>query len=164
MATFEQIEMEIASMLDVQDDELTPEQKAEMDKYLEELAAAEANKVDGFAQFVKVQGARAKAIKEEAQRLAARARAIENRISWLKAHYMTNMLAFNLTKIAGGIYTVSLRNSKSVRVDESALDTLPAELKKVTVEPRKTEIRKALEAGQELAGCSIEETQSLNIR
>lgn len=164
MATFEQIETEIMTMLDVSDDELTEEQKATMDAYLQELAQAEANKVDNFAQFVKVQTARAKAIREEAQRLSARARAIDNRIAGLKEYYQRNMGTFGLTKIQGGIYTVSLRHNKAVLVEDGALDALPIEYKSIKVEPRKTEIKRALEAGQELAGCSIVETQSLNIR
>lgn len=164
MATFAQLEMEISAMLDLQDEELSPEQREELDKYLQELGDAEANKVDNFAQFVKVQTARAKAIREEAQRLSARARAIDNRIAGLKEYYQRNMGTFGLTKIQGGIYTVSLRNNKSVQVDDTALEALPLEYKNVKVEPRKTEIKKAIEAGQELAGCRIVETQSLNIR
>lgn len=162
MPSLKDIEFEIASMLDVADEELTEEQRLAMDAYLNELADAEASKVDGFAGFIKVQTARAKAIKEEAQRLAARAKAIENKIASMKQYYQFVLTQHDLTKLSGNVYTISLRNSKSVQVED--IDALPQEYKKVTVEACKIEIKKALEAGTAIAGCSIVEKQSLNIR
>ena len=162
--TFAAIQQEIASMLDVADEELTEEQRATMDAYLNELGQQEAEKVDSFAAFIRIQTAMAKALKEEAKYLSGRAKTIENRIDGLKAHYQHVMTMNNLTKIAGTTHTISLRNNKSVAVSETVIDSLPDEYKKVTIEPRKTEIKKALEAGVVLEGCKIVETQSLNIR
>lgn len=164
MPSLKDIEFEIATMLDIPDEELDEEQKLAMEAYLAELGEAEAAKVDAFAGFVKVQTARAKAVKEEAQRLAAKAKAIENKLAYMKQHYQFVMTQHDLKKISGSVYSISLRNSKSVLVEEHALDHLPDNLKKVTIEPRKAEIKKMLEAGTELIGCSLVENQSLNIR
>ena len=71
MPTFNEIQQEIAGMLSIPDEELTPEQREAMDAYMDELAKVEADKVDGFGQFLKIQSALAEACKEEAKRLAA---------------------------------------------------------------------------------------------
>lgn len=164
MPSFNDIQTEIANMLDVADEDLNEEQRATMSAYLDELGQQESEKVDSFAAFVRIQTAMAKALKEEAKYLSNRARTIENRIDGLKEHYKGVMTQNNLTKIAGTTHTISLRNNKSVAVLESYVDKLPDEYRKVTIEPRKTEIKKALESGVSIEGCSIVETQSLNIR
>lgn len=86
MPTFNEIQQEIAGMLSVPDEELTPEQREAMDAYMDELAKVEADKVDGFGQFLKIQSTLAEACKEEARRLAAKARTAESRLAWLKEH------------------------------------------------------------------------------
>ena len=71
MPTFNEIQQELAGMLSIPDEELTPEQREAMDAYMDELAKLEADKVDGFGQFLKIQSALAEACKEEARRLAS---------------------------------------------------------------------------------------------
>lgn len=80
MPTFNEIQQEIAGMLSIPDEELTPEQREAMDAYMDELAKVEAGKVDGFGQFLKIQAALADACKEEAKRLIAKAKK-ENTLS-----------------------------------------------------------------------------------
>lgn len=69
MPTFQQIQEEIASMLSVPDEELTDEQRAAMDAYLDDLGDMESAKVDAFGQFLKIQSSVADACKKESQRL-----------------------------------------------------------------------------------------------
>ena len=59
MTTFANIQTEIAAMLEVADEDLTPEQQSAMDQYLNDLAGQEADKVDAFAGFIREQAARA---------------------------------------------------------------------------------------------------------
>lgn len=66
MPSFDAIQDEIAAMLDVADDDLTDEQRQAMDAYLDELAQAEADKVDAFAGFIRQEAARVKFLKDEA--------------------------------------------------------------------------------------------------
>lgn len=49
MPTFNEIQQEIAGMLSIPDEELTPEQREAMDAYIDELAKLEADKVDGLS-------------------------------------------------------------------------------------------------------------------
>lgn len=165
MPTFADIQEEIASMLEIADEDLTEEQQAAMDAYLDELASQEADKVDSFAQFIRFQSDRAKACKNESRRLAERAKAAERRIDWLKSHYASVMLANGLKKIGGNIYTLSLRKSESVDTppDPSVLDKSYLRVK-TTIEPDKQLIKEALKNGRDVPGCRLAENFSLQIR
>lgn len=89
--TFAQIQAEITAMLDIPDDELDESQRQAMDAYLEELGIQEAAKIDGFAQFIRLESMRADSLREESRRLAVRAKTAENRIGFLKNHYLEIM-------------------------------------------------------------------------
>ena len=163
MASFADIQEEIRNMLELSDEELTDEQRAAMDAYLDELGQQEADKIDAFCSFIRIEAARAKALKEEAAYLSKRARAAENRLDGLKAHYMAIMVQNDLKKVEGNTHKISLRNSKSVLVEDAAIATLPPEFVKVETTPIKTAIKDFLAKGNELPGCSIVEKQSLMV-
>lgn len=167
MSSFEHIQEEIASMLAIPDDELTDEQRAEMDAYLDELASQEAAKVDGFAQFLRLQTATADACKKEGKRLMDKAKTAEGRISWLKSRYLNLMLQNGLKKVQGETYTLSIRESEVVVVPDDISQLEAEEIfvrRKVTVEPDKTVIREALKAGQVVPGCELRKSYSLQVR
>lgn len=171
MPTFAQIQEEISNMLDIPEEMLDESQSQAMEEYLAELGQQEASKVDAFSQFIMLESDRVKALKEESKRLAARAKAAENRIENFKAHYAAVMAANGLKKIRGDIYTLSLRKSESVKVND-AFDILsrlgeidPALVRrKEIIEPEKAAIKEALKAGQKIPGCQLVEKQSLQIR
>ena len=141
MPTLNEIQQEITGMLSIPDEELTPEQRETMDAYMDELAKLEADKVDGFGQFLKIQSALAEACKEEARRLAAKARAAESRLAWLKEHYTIVLRENGLKKVSGNAYTISVRESEAVAVTAQT-EELPELYRrtKTTVEPDKAVI------------------------
>ena len=100
MPTFAEIQEEIASMLDIPDEQLDEEQKQIMDSYLNELAAQEAGKIDGFSQFIRLQSEHVEACKNESKRLLERAKTAERRIQSLKNYYTGEMLRRGLKKSA----------------------------------------------------------------
>lgn len=165
MPTFETIQEEIAGMLSIPDDELTDEQRAAMDAYLDELGKQEANKVDAFGQFLRVQSATADACKKEAQRLASKSRTAEARIDWLKAKYLDIMHSNALRKVQGNAYTLSVRESDAVAVptDLTALPEIYLR-RKESVEADKAAIKEALKAGQVIPGCELRKSYSLQVR
>ena len=151
-------------MLDVEDSDLNTIQREAMDKYLDALAGQEAEKVDAFAGFIREQAARAEFLKAEAQRIAAKGRAIERRIDGLKAHYLHIMQANGLSRVAGSTYTLATR--KSSRVDVPDVSALPENFRvvKTEVSADKKAIAAALKAGKQVAGASLVESVSLQIR
>lgn len=164
MPTFEQIQEEISAMLSIPDEDLTDEQRAAMDAYLNDLAGQEANKVDAFGSFIRVESARAEACKKEAQRLANKAKTAEGRISYLKHMYLCTMQSAGLKKVQGSAYTLSIREADSVNVtDVTVLPDLYIR-RKETVEPDKVVLREALKGGIEIPGAVLVKTSSLQIR
>ena len=165
MATFAQIQAEIESMLSIPDDMLTDEQRATMDAYLDELGQQEADKVDAFGQFICLQSARAEAIKKESKRLSAAAKCIENRLERLKLYYVGVLRVSGLQRVSGKVYTLSTRKSERVEVPAN-VSGLGEDFvrRKVTIEPDKKAIGDALKAGQEVPGCRIVESYSLQVR
>ncbi len=165
MPTFEQIQNEIAAMLSIPDEDLDDVQRKALDAYLDELATAEASKVDGFGQFIRLQSAQAEACKEEAKRLAAKAKTAESRIAFLKAKYVASMQSAGRTQIPGTAYTISIRENENVAIT-ARVETLPEiyQRKKITVEPDRIAIRNALKGGAEIPGCTLGKTYSLHIR
>ena len=164
MTTFSNIQDEISSMLSIPDEDLTDEQRAAMDAYLDDLAGQEADKVDAFGSFIRVESARAEACKKEAQRLANKARTAESRISYLKHLYLCTMQSNGLKKVQGSAYTLSIREADSVDVTDVAV--LPAVYlrRKESVEPDKVVLKEALKGGLEIPGASLVKTSSLLIR
>ena len=160
MPTFNEIQQEIAGMLSIPDEELTPEQREAMDAYMDELAKVEADKVDGFGQFLKIQAALVDACKEEAKRLIAKAKAAEASLARLKEHY-----TFTLRKVSGNAYTISVRESEGVAVTAQT-EELPELYRrtKTTVEPDKAVIKESLKSGLTIPGCALVKTYSLQVR
>ena len=164
MPSLYSIEQEIAAMLEVADEDLTPEQQSAMDQYLNDLAGQEADKVDAFAGFIREQAARAEFLKTEAQRIAAKGRSIERKLDSLKTHYLHIMQAHGLSRVAGATYTLSTR--KSSRVDVPDVFALPEAYRvtKTEVSPDRKAIAAALKAGEAVPGASLVEGISLQIR
>ncbi len=164
MPKFSDICDEISSMLSIPDEDLTDEQRAAMSAYLDELAGQEADKVDAFGQFVRLESAKADACKKEAQRLANKAKTAEGRISYLKHLYLCTMQSNGLKKVQGSAYTLSIREADSVDVtDVAALPDMYIR-RKESVEPDKTVLKEALKGGLEIPGATLVKTSSLQIR
>ena len=161
--TFAQIQEEIAGMLDIPDDELNEEQRLALDAYLEELGSQEQEKVDNFAQFVRIEGARAEALKTEAARLASKARTAANRISYLKERYLDAMQRNGLQKVRGQIYALSVRASDVVTITNEAILPEKYVMEKTTIMPDKLAIRDALKKGEAVPGAILDKSYSLRV-
>ena len=161
--TFAQIQEEIAGMLDIPDDELNEEQRHALDAYLEELGSQEQEKVDNFAQFVRIEGARAEALKAEAARLASKARTAANRISYLKERYLDAMQRNGLQKVRGQIYALSVRASDVVTITNEAILPEKFVMEKTTIMPDKLAIKDALKKGEAVPGAILDKSYSLRV-
>lgn len=136
---------------------------------LESLSLAREEKVENIACLIKNLNADAAAIKAQAEILKAevknlldRAKASENRAKSLESYLAYNLGGneFKTPKVA-----ISFRKSSSVEVDPLALVDIPDRyLRFKDPEPNKTEIKKALLAGEEIPGCRIVETINMQIK
>src|SRR5688572_8527208 len=122
----------------------------------EALEGALEHKVDGTLALVKELEARGRARKEEATRLAARARVDEATAKRLKGLVEKALDAAGRTRLETPRFRVSIAEHGGilplVKEDGAAVDKLPADLVKVVREPDLERIRACLEAGKEVVG------------
>jgi len=126
-------------------------------------------KLEGVALWVKDLTAEAKAVKEEADKLTARLRAINNRITALKAWLL---IALDGEKLKTPRCNVYQTHSQRLAVeDEGKLIAFLEELEEPErflkfsdPELRKDEIKKALKEDFHIPGASLETTESVVIK
>lgn len=164
LPTFDHIEEELSAMLSIPDEELTEEQKLDLEQYLDELAGQEADKIDRFCQFIRIETEHAEAIKAESKRLARKAQTAESRIDYIKNRYLSIMQQHGVRKISGKVYTASVRESQAVAIENQAV--IPAEFWKIKEERSvdKVMVKNSIKAGIEVPGCSLVPTYSLLTR
>lgn len=117
-------------------------------------------KLENVALWIKNLKSDAEALKAEKQAFADRQKAAENKAESLKK-WLTEALAgekFKTTRVA-----VSFRKTKSVQVEDIwKLDDSFVKYAEPT--PDKAAIKKAIEAGQEVAGATLVENVSISVK
>ena len=145
-------------------DELVDEETGEIidiDK-LNALEMERDTKISNIACWIKDLKAEAEAIKAEEQNLNHRRKVCENKMESLKTYLATFL---NGEKFKDSRCSISYRRSEKVTfADDFMVDSLPDEMKKITVEPRKTEIKDFLKNGGTIEGVRIEENTSMTIK
>ena len=119
-------------------------------------------KISNVACWIKDLKAEAEAIKAEKQALDKRQKAAENKAERLK-EWLQSILQGE--KFKDSRCAISYRKSERVDfADSFDLNTLPDSIKKVTIEPRKTEIKDYLKTGATIEGVELVESSNIQIR
>ena len=119
-------------------------------------------KISNVACWIKDLKAEAEAIKNEKQNLAKRQAICEN-----KAESLKKWLAYALNgeKFKNSKCNIGYRKSTSVNFGINFdFNTLPEDLKKVTVEPKKNEIKQAIKDGLQIEGVTLEESNNIIVQ
>lgn len=153
MSSLYSINQEILNCVDLETGEILDEQA------FEALQMERNEKLENIALWVKNLTSEAEALKAEEKAFAERRKSAEKKAESLK-RYLSQQL--NGQKFTTTRTSVSFRKSSSVEVLD--LDKLPAEYRKEVhaFVADKTEISKALKAGQEVEGAVL--IQSLNLQ
>lgn len=126
----------------------------------EELELARDTKIENVCLWIKNLKAEAEALKVEKDAFAARLKTTENKMESLK-NYISGYLAgapFKSTKVQ-----VSFRKSESLDISEGAV--IPEEfLRFKEPEVNKTDLKKAIKAGQKFEGVRIVENNNIQIK
>ena len=154
--TIYEIEAEIMDCIDEETGEII-----DLDR-LNALEMERDRKIGNVACWIKDLKAEAEAIKAEKQALDKRQKAAENKAERLK-EWLQGILQGE--KFKDSRCSISYRKSERVDFSDSFnFDTLPDSMKKVTIEPRKTEIKEFLKAGGEIEGVELVESSNIQIR
>lgn len=154
--TLYEIEAEIMDCIDQETGEVI-----DLDR-LNALEMERDRKISNVACWIKDLKAEAEAIKAEKQALDKRQKAAENKAESLKT-WLQSILQGE--KFKDSRCSISYRKSERVDfADSFDFDSLPDYMKKVTIEPKKTEIKEFLKSGGTIEGVRIEENTSMTIK
>ena len=159
------IDQEILACIDDETGEILDTAK------LDALQMERERKLEGVALWVKDLSAEAEAVKAEADKLTARKRALDNKITGLK---MWLLMALDGQKLKTPRCNVYQTHSQRVAIVGDEKDLI-AWLERNTEDPRefirykepelrKDEIKKALKDGKEIEYAKLEETESVVIK
>ena len=150
---------DLISQIELAEGELTPELESALEINKNELEV----KSIAYVEVIKQRESFNTRIDDEIKRLQAIKKQNDNLILRLKNNLLNAVNLFG--SFDAGFLKFSTRKSKQVEVNIDPND-LPKEFKmvKVTETPDKNAIKKAIEQGQEVAGCRIVENINLQIK
>lgn len=130
---------------------------------MDSVDAALEEKLESTAKVIRNLEAEAEALEAEEKRLKARKMAVRNRIADIKGYVQQNLEAMGKDKVTSGIFKWSIQaNAPSVNILDESL--IPDDYWKIERKPMKTEIKKAIEAGELTEGVELVRTKSLRLR
>jgi hypothetical protein len=163
MRALYEIDQDILDCVDLETGEILDTEK------LDALQMERERKLEGVALWIKDMKAEAAAVKEEADKLTARKKALENKMEGLKAWLL---MALNGEKLKTPRCNVYQTHNQRVAVADEAklisfLQTLEEPEKFLRFkdpELKRDEIKKALKDGTIIPGAELEETESVVIK
>lgn len=129
---------------------------------LDSITDAVEEKLEAYAMVIKNIESDVEGIKSEEKRLAERRKVMENGIERMKKAIAETLQSSAQDKVKTEKFTFSFR--KSSKVEVSNIDSLPQEYVKVERTISRSELAKALKAGEQIEGAQLIENQSLSIR
>ena len=135
-----------------------------LDELETELKNALTTKSAGIIKVIRQQESDIEMVEAEIERLKAVKERMKKGVEGFKSYIKHNMLQMEVKKIETPLGSLSLRQTTATDVyDESAL---PKEFlkEKITYTPSKTDIKKALQEGKEVAGARLVVNTNLNIK
>lgn len=131
---------------------------------LEALDVERTKKLEGCACYLKDLQAQAAAIKAERDALSERLKSKQREAERMSAYILQSMQTFGDAKLETTRATMRARKSKAVEVYD--MDALPDiyTTQKLSVQPNKVAIRKALADGHEVTGAGLVERVSLIVK
>lgn len=129
-----------------------------------ELKNALVNKSEGIIKVIRNQESDLEMITAEIERLTNLKNRIKKEIENFKSYIKFNMKKMDIKKIETSLGNISLRQSTATEIYDEA--SLPKEFlkEKITYTPSKTELKKAIENGQEVKGARLIVNTSLTIK
>ena len=143
----------------------TDEELLEAERYLIEAEVDLTEKAENIARLIKNFEAEREAFKKESDRLAAKAKSFDNKVTSLKRYLQDNLEVAGIDKVKGELFTVSVQNNP-ISLDLSTTEHIPDEFKRVP-EPvvNKRELLKHIkETGEVFEGVEVKQTRSIRIR
>ena len=144
--------IDLQNMLDDADEDLTEAIRDTLGAISGEIGDA----VEQSAKWMRNLEGESKAIDSEIARLSARKKSITNRITSIREAVKGCMTAAGMDKVKTALFTVSIAQGReSVVISDESLIPDDYVIVKTVIQPDKTEIAKAIKAGNEVPGCGL---------
>lgn len=130
----------------------------------EAISAAFDEKAEATALYIKNLNVFISGAKAEEAALAERRKAAENRVERLKGFLASAMQTVGRDKVETAKAKISFRKSTQVQIDDEGALPVDFVTTTITTKPDKTAIKKAIQAGQAVAGAVLVENQNLQIK
>lgn len=103
------------------------------------------------------------AYKEEEKRLAAHRKSLENKVAGMKEYLLFTMVSINKKKVETPLFKIAVKkNPAAVVIDD--IEAIPDDFLVFKMDADKKKLSERLKAGEEIAGCHIEQKESLSIK
>lgn len=124
------------------------------------------DKAVNVAAYIRNLDARVEQIKEAEQAMRQRRQAAESKAARLRDYLMAVMSSQGIKEIPSAEFDIKVRKTPPSVVVACEVNDLPDEFKRITVStaPDKTALKKAIQAGSEIAGVSLQSGQKLDIK
>ena len=163
MRSLYEIDQELLDCVDMETGEILDTEK------LDALQMERERKLEGVALWIKDLNYEAAAVKEEADKLTARKKALDNKITGLKQWLLYALNGEKMKTPRCNVYQT--HNQRLTVVNETALINFIKSLNEPgqflrfpDPELKKDEIKKALKDGREIPGAALESTEGLVIK
>lgn len=134
------------------------------DEDIDSIAEEYEQKADNIACLIKDKEATIKARKSEMESLKERNEREQKQVDYLKRYLLQSLRLRNVKKLETVRNVIRMRNTVSVQVENDAVIPEQYIRTKVTSEPNKAEIGKALKEGIMIPGCALLEKTSITIK
>ena len=139
----------------------------ELKGYMDTISLERDVKLEGYAMVIKNLESDNAGIKAEEERLAKRRKYSENAIARMKERMAETLEtvepdAKGVKRLKTEKFTFSFRKSTSVQIENDAV--IPPQFIKVEKTISRSDLAKALKAGEQIEGAQLVENQSLSIR
>lgn len=122
------------------------------------------NKGAGLVQYFRNTDTTLDTIDAEIKRLQGLKKSLKNKVDNFKSYIIFNMERMGVKKIETGLGTLSLRASKSVDIYDEDLIDKKFVTQVIEEKISKTDLKKAIEAGEEVQGARVVSKNSLQIK
>ena len=131
---------------------------------LETIADARGKKLENYAKFIQNLAHLKNGLEYQIKTYQRRKNAVVRTLDWLKQNLSDYLTMTDKKSINAGEFKIAKQKSAPSVVIEIPVEELPADFQRVTIEPNKNELRRAIQSGATIDGVKVVRKEHVRIR